>query len=166
MDTTDLTLTEEETRELKERPISPDRREDFTDAQFECRLGIAKKICAHLEALDVDRPEWAQAIYAKVPPWGVYTSDDNGEGLVRRVYGACLQGANREESVWAVSAHLGVNNDVIGGVPVAEIESRRIDRVKMARVGHTATPGLFIDPLGFYVFMLGAAEREERRLRE
>jgi hypothetical protein len=148
--------TAEELQELEDRPVTPDRREDFTDEQFERRLSMAKKLWASLAYQDPNMSAWAREIYSIVPPWAVYTSLDDGEGLVRRVYGVCLTEHENDTKygAYVVSAVPTANSYTDGSLPLSEIAHRRIRRVMAARVAHTATPGLFIDPLGFYDFML------------
>jgi len=148
----DLEWTAEEQQEIDDRPVDPQRRVDFTDDQYARRLGMARKTWAHLEAADPTMTPWARAIYEQAPPWAVYTSEDNGEGFVRRVYGALQNG-----SVQTISGLIGFNSATLGGVPLAEIAHRRVDRVKFAKVAMTRTPGLYMDPLGFVIFMTDRA---------
>jgi len=144
--------TADELAELEARPIDPARREDFTDAQFAVRLALAKRLCAHLTSgADPTMGDWARRIYNRMPMWACYSSLPDGEGLIRRVYGVCRTTNDNEECVHAVSAMMVFNNRV--DVPVTEMESNRIERVYASRVLHTSTPGLFIDPLGYLMFI-------------
>jgi len=144
--------TDEELQELEDRPIMPERSEDFTDEQFERRLRMAKKLWASIEQQDPNMSEWVREIYAIVPPWAIYRSEDNGEGFVRRVCAA----HTATLGVDIVSAFPETN--IVGALHLSEIAHRRVRRVMAEGVAHTATPGLFIDPLGFYPLMLDHAQ--------
>jgi hypothetical protein len=144
--------TPEEAVEITERPIDPYRREDFTDAQYAVRLAFAKRFCDWLIATPDATPEWARPIYAQVPMWACYSSEPEGKGAVRRVYDV-FQAEDDTLHVHAVTARIGWNNYVVGGIPMDDIKDKRIERVYVTRVINSPTPGLFIDPLGFLEFI-------------
>ena len=138
------------------RPVDPYRAEDFTDAQFAVRLALAKKMCQFL--LDVDdslTPEYRSS-YERAPMWATYTMLPNGKSHPRRVYGMCTSLDDKGDEVASAHAVTGFhyfNNDVIGGVPIADLEHNKVDRLYYADVMFTKTPGLFMDPLGFIGFL-------------
>lgn len=151
--------TPEEIIEFAERPIDPARRVDFTDAQYAVRLAYAKRFCDWLMTTPGATPDWARPIYVAVPMWAFYSGEANGNGGIRRVFGV-FRTDDGGEHVHAVTAHIGWNNYIVGGVPVDEIKNNRIERVMVERVQMSPTPGLFIDPLGFVEFI-----REQHRER-
>ena len=147
-----IQLTAAEEEELDQRPIST-KLTVFTDDQFALRLSIAKKINQSVID-DPTTPNFARDAYRRCPVWAFYSQKEDGSGA-RRVYGASLL---EDESVsMAVStAMLGWNNDVVGGVPLEEMEGLIIDGYSPDTVtvlnSVNPTPGIYLDPLGFMVF--------------
>ncbi len=144
--------TAEERAETEARPWGTDY--DYTMAQLALRRQMGQKIWAALERMEerdgTARPAWARAAYEATPPWGFYYSaGDTRTPVRRRVYGAVDDGSGTP-AVHALTAMLGWNNDVVGGVHCHELRS--VDEWNAADKAFfccNPRPGYFTDPLGF-----------------
>lgn len=147
-------LTPEERREIADRNVTTEWR-DYTEEQLQTRISIGRKAMEHMLCHDPTVTNEARAIYAKCPMWGFYKSAGAGDRALYRVYG--VSWSDDEESVKAISAHFVCNNKVIGGVPVCDI--MRVDRWTAEDLDFfrefVPTPGIFVDPLGFVLVIMG-----------
>lgn len=153
-----LGLSAAERAEVNARPIDPQRRTDFTDEQFALRESIGKKLLDHVLRTDESITPEVRRGYEECPTWAFYTSEPHGKGLPRRVFGVfTVEDETKGKSIHlhAVSSHMLWNNIIVGGLPLEETRALRVPRLYMKNVFLGATPGLFIDPLGFLMFGLG-----------
>ena len=146
-------LTEEEKHELHARPVPT---EPATEEQLLMRQAIAKKFWEMCLRDDPTLSPEFRAIYAQYPMWKFYTNKEQLHSIARRSYGVAVN-ANGDPVLHMVSCHLLFVNDVIGGVPCAEVFP--LDKWSPAHVGFIklalSSPeqlylrNTFLDPLGF-----------------
>ncbi len=138
-------------KELKARPITTEFTE-FTDEQFNVRLAFAKKICAYLLETDDTLDAKMKTIYEKYPMWGFYT--DEKHIICKRSFGVAVSedGKNILHTQMAMSFF---DNTTVGGTPadtLVRVDQWNENQIKFIK--HTANPGLYLDPLGFYLVLL------------
>lgn len=140
-------LSQHQIDELTARPLGHDG--VLTPEQWAVRTSIGKHIAkaAYKHALEMDAV--IASMYLKYPPYLFYTNSDGA--VKRRVYGwaKCDDDSIRAH---AVTALIGFNNDVIGGVPVEELVPLTTwspEHVDFLNSGLVVGRGMFLDPLGF-----------------
>ena len=138
--------------ELYERPLFPDYQE-FSEEQLRQRIEIAKLQERAELSLSKESEKPAYPYFEKWPRWKFYRIGE-GNGA-RRIYGILNANVLDDpdpiyESITALSLF---NNRTAGGIraseliPVDRYPEDTLDALRM-----TATPGLFVDPLGYTVF--------------
>lgn len=131
-------FTADEAAELQAHPVGSPM-DDLTEARFVLRRGMAQLVCENL-VTHPSTPDWARAVYRQVPPWQFYTSN----GLRRRVYGVYS-----DDRVHAATAHVMWINQVIDGVPVADLtpmDRWPPDDLAFFQLMTPEQRGIFLDP--------------------
>ena len=104
---------------------------------------------ADLMQMDIEMPPWAREAYKECPMWGFYAYANRPEASCLRVYGAM-----DSDEMHAESAHLLFTNNVIGGVPRADLV--RVDRwtdTQKTLLRLNNAPGWFLDPIAFMCWL-------------
>lgn len=143
----DFTLTNEEQKELSERPVTHDF-VNFTESQLNLRKIIAKKFFEHAMS-NLEIGDSLRKIYEKKPIYKFYESD----GLPKRAYGVGIL-QDGTEIVDTATAMLMLVNDTIGGTNMNELkEVDNWTKDHLSRIMSCGSPGIFIDPIGFILLL-------------
>lgn len=143
-------LTDEEKEDVKKRELL--RNVNITDLDLNLRKSIAQKFEQYINQADHTMSDEYKEIYEKYPRWCFYT-DKKNKNIVRRAYGVCKY-KNGSFGLHMVSCMIGLNNDVIGGVPVDTVEI--IDEWQedqLLKIQLSSRPYAFLDPLGWTHFI-------------
>lgn len=139
--------------ELEKNPLG-----SITEPLSPEQLELRKRIAQEKEELikDTDwfkkRPKNVKEAYKNYPMWKFYT-DKETKTAVYRVYGVC-EYEDGNCGLHVVSAHLLLNNDVIGGVPLDHVEfiDDWSDKQKI-KISLCPSPEAFYDPLGWIMLV-------------
>lgn len=122
---------------------------EFTEAEFQERLRVAKKLCASWSSDPRSgMTDEQRRIYEQYPMWGFYLVD----GLPKRVFGIAGIDGRGDAYLETVSAMMMLNNRTMGGTPGHELQ--RVDRwpqeaIDRLKCGAIIRPEIYLDPLGF-----------------
>jgi len=157
-----LNLTEAEKEEIEKFPIPS---EPTTPERLQLRKQIGKKMCDHFnrpDTTDGTLTERYRKIYTRAPMWKFYTDKQHSPSIVRRAYGVAIgdNGTKEgEDRLHMVSLRLFWINDVVGGVPVDDVDevedwtTEQKEFIKLSLRGSPAERDAFLDPLGFFYFL-------------
>jgi hypothetical protein len=145
-----LQFTEPESKELGAHPIGSIEA-PLPPERFAVRLGAAKKMYGRVQLSGwfLARPQRIKDAMLKYPLWGFYT-DPKHPAIARRAEGVCEYKDGNLGLHMASAIHFPMANDVIGGVPVEEVQ--QVDNWSDEQLKRIATCGArraFYDPCGF-----------------
>lgn len=142
-------LTQEENDELDNHPIGSIKKDIGGTAQFELRVGIAKKMCQWFLDNDPELTVEMRAMYEKYPMWKFYCNLDMNRP--RRMYGV----ADLEKSsVSMISAIFGMVYHSLDGVLTSDITSvDRWSEKHILVINTTKHAYMFFDPCAFLMIV-------------
>lgn len=146
-------LTESERKEI-ERCQPTNHLNEFTAEQFVVRVSCAKKLCAWLLDKDSTLTQEYKQIYDAYPMWAFYLDGS----IPKRSFGVAIN-SDDKSVLHTVSASLMFDNVTLGGTPTDKLT--RVDQwddKTIAFIKATRNPGCYLDPLGFWVFLLENSE--------
>lgn len=139
--------SDSELAELKARP--PGTNTKFTADQLKLRTKIAQDMCQGFLDNDDTLTDEFRELYKAWPMWKFYQTKETK--MPRRSYGVAVDKAGGTRLLTA-SAMLMWVNYTIGGTPAADLEP--VDawtKEQIDRINACGNPGMFLDPLGFWV---------------